>query len=87
MTNELDSEANEDSCEDNPVLIRFNKEEPMINDFTCMVEMEFSSLKKFNKAILEYTVLNGREVRFSKNDNMRCRVVCKHTKLCNYIIL
>lgn len=38
--------------------------------------MEFSSLRQFKNDVLEHNVLNGREVRFSKNDGNRCRVVC-----------
>lgn len=67
MTDELDSGADEDSCNSIPVLIKFNEEEPMTKDFTFKVGMKFSSLKQFKKVILEYNVLNGREARFAKN--------------------
>ncbi|CAL5193996.1 unnamed protein product [Lathyrus oleraceus] len=71
MIDELDSVANEDSCEGMPLAIRFNEEEEeMTKDFTIKVGIKFSSLKQFKKAILEYTILNGREIIFSKNDVM-----------------
>lgn len=71
MIDELDSVANEDSCEGMPLAIRFNEEEEeMTKDFTFKVGIKFSSLKQFKKAILEYTILNGREIIFSKNDAM-----------------
>ncbi|KAI5404064.1 hypothetical protein KIW84_051270 [Lathyrus oleraceus] len=75
MTDELDSGAEEDSCDDMPVLIRFNEEEPMTKDFIFKVGMEFSSLKQFKKVILEYNIFNGMRVRFSKSDSMMCTVI------------
>ncbi|CAI8610067.1 unnamed protein product [Vicia faba] len=33
MINELDNGADEDNCDDKPILIRFNEEEPMIKEF------------------------------------------------------
>lgn len=49
--------------------------------------MKFSSLKQFKDAILEHNILNGRDVRFDKNDANKCRVVCKNNEKCNYIVL
>ncbi|CAK8569943.1 unnamed protein product [Lathyrus sativus] len=62
MTDKLDSGADEDSYKDKLVLIRFNEEESMKKYFTFKVEMEFSSLKHFKKAILEYNFLNGKGI-------------------------
>lgn len=87
MTDVLDSGTYEDSCKDKHVVIRYNEEEEMTKDFTFKFGMKFSSLKQFKKAILEYNVLNGMKVRFSKNDAKRHRVVCKHKMHCNYIVL
>ncbi|KAJ1396075.1 Transposase, MuDR, plant [Sesbania bispinosa] len=39
--------------------------------------MEVASLREFKDAILEYSVLNGREVFFEKNDKDRVRMKCK----------
>lgn len=49
--------------------------------------MEFPSLNQFKSVILEHNVLNGRDVRFEKNDAVRCKVVCKDKKHCDYIVL
>ena len=46
-------------------------------DFQFKVGMEFSSLKQFKDAIIEHSVLNGRQLRFQKNDTLRVRVRCK----------
>ncbi|CAL5196501.1 unnamed protein product [Lathyrus oleraceus] len=77
LTNELNSGVDEDNYDDRHAVSRFNKEETLRKDFIFKVGMEFSSLKKFKKLIREQNVLNGREVRFSKNDGYRCRVICK----------
>ncbi|KAI5438765.1 hypothetical protein KIW84_024477 [Lathyrus oleraceus] len=61
MTNELDNGESEDSSDAMPIVIRFNEEETLRNDFTFKVGMEFSSLKKFNKAIVEHNGLNCME--------------------------
>ncbi|CAK8577505.1 unnamed protein product [Lathyrus sativus] len=60
MTDELDSGTDDDSCDDRPSVIRFNEEDSISKDFTFKVGMEFSSLKQFQNAILEYNILNGR---------------------------
>lgn len=77
MIDELDIGADEDSCDDMPIVIRFTEEETLKKDFIYKVGMEFSSLNQFKKVVLEHNVLNGREVRFSKNDGNRCMIVCK----------
>ncbi|KAI5426008.1 hypothetical protein KIW84_031723 [Lathyrus oleraceus] len=59
MIDELDSVANEDSCEGMPLAIRFNEEEEeMTKDSKFKVGMKFSSLKQFKKAILEFYLRN-----------------------------
>ncbi|CAK8530714.1 unnamed protein product [Lathyrus sativus] len=87
MIDELDSGADEDSYDDRPAMIMFNKEETLRNNFTFKAGMKFSSLNKFKKVILEHNVLNGNEACFAKNDGFKCRVVCKDKKHCNYIVL
>lgn len=66
MTDELDSGANDDSCDDRPSVIRFKEDDALSKHFNFKVGMEFSSLEQFKKAILEHNVLIGREVRFGK---------------------
>ncbi|KAI5397426.1 hypothetical protein KIW84_063295 [Lathyrus oleraceus] len=44
MTDELDSEADEYSCDGRPAVIRLNEDEPLRKGFTFKVGMEFSSL-------------------------------------------
>ena len=56
---------------------QFNKEH-MGKNFQFKLGMEFGSLSDFKEAILEHSVLNGREVRFKKNDKERALAVCKH---------
>ncbi|CAL5202057.1 unnamed protein product [Lathyrus oleraceus] len=87
MTDELDSRGDDDSCDERTCVIRSNEEDTLSKDFDFKVEMEFSSLKQFKDVILEHDVLNGRDVRFEKNDANRCRVVCKDNGKCNYIVL
>ncbi|KAI5396920.1 hypothetical protein KIW84_062946 [Lathyrus oleraceus] len=59
MTDELDSGEDEDSYEENLVLIRFNEEEPMTKDFTFKVGMEFSSLKAFKARQIGREIVEG----------------------------
>ncbi|XP_058724923.1 uncharacterized protein LOC131596316 [Vicia villosa] len=87
LTDELDSGADDDSCDDRPTTIRFKEDDGLSKNFKFKVGMEFSSLKQFKKVVLEHNVLNGREVKFEKNDADRCRVVCNEKKICNYTVL
>ncbi|XP_058726822.1 uncharacterized protein LOC131598214 [Vicia villosa] len=87
LTDELDSGAEDDSDDDRPRVVRFNEEDGVSKDFKFKVGMEFSSLSQFKSAILELNVLNGRDVRFEKNDAVRCRVVYKEKGQCNYTVL
>ncbi|KAJ1397079.1 Transposase, MuDR, plant [Sesbania bispinosa] len=47
--------------------------------------MEFASLREFKDAILEHFVLNGREVKFVKNDKVRVKLRCKQA--CEFLAL
>ncbi|XP_058784016.1 uncharacterized protein LOC131658774 [Vicia villosa] len=87
MTDELDNGADDESGDDRPCVIRFNAEDAFSKDFVFKVGMEFCSLRQFKDAILEHNVLNGRDVKFEKNDANRCRVVCKDREKCDYTVL
>ncbi|XP_058776094.1 uncharacterized protein LOC131650398 [Vicia villosa] len=87
LTDEFDSGAEDDSDDDRPRVVRLNEEDGVSKDFKIKVGMEFSSLRQFKTCILEHNVLNGRDVRFEKNDAVRCRVVCKEKGQCNYTVL
>ncbi|CAI8606233.1 unnamed protein product [Vicia faba] len=75
ITNELDSGADDDSDDGRPSVIRFNEHENLIKEFKFKVGMKISSLKQFKKPVLEHNVLNGREVRFAKNDGTRIKTL------------
>ena len=59
--------------------------EDMGKDFKFKVGMEFSSLKEFKQVVKKYYILNGREIMFVKNDDIRVKVVCQ--KKCGFVIL
>ncbi|XP_014490239.1 uncharacterized protein LOC106752969 [Vigna radiata var. radiata] len=42
--------------------------------------MEFCSLKEFKNALMEHSVLNGKKIKFVKNDLTRVRAVCKNKR-------
>jgi hypothetical protein len=83
-TEELDSYEDESDCDDlpKPKIDKFNKED-MCKSFKFRVGMEFNSLQEFKEAILEHSVLIGRQVKFVKNDATRVRVICKQK--CNFV--
>ncbi|RYR28700.1 hypothetical protein Ahy_B01g052857 [Arachis hypogaea] len=49
-------------------------------EYEFQVGLEFKSLSQFKEAVKEHALLNGRDIRFQKNDKVRCRVVCKGRK-------
>jgi len=49
------------------------------------VGMEFKSTKEFKEALTEWTILNGWELKFLKNDKTRCREACKND--CDFVAL
>lgn len=76
-SDELGSSDPDDSDrEKGPKYERFRKTQ-LCKTFQFKVGVEFSSTKEFKEAIIEWTVLNGYEIKFVKNDLIRCRVVCK----------
>ncbi|XP_058756990.1 uncharacterized protein LOC131630222 [Vicia villosa] len=58
-------------------------------DYEFKLGMEFNSLVEFKDAIREWSVLNGREIRFVKNESTRVRVECRgkygFTALCSKV--
>ncbi|XP_058765869.1 uncharacterized protein LOC131639388 [Vicia villosa] len=51
--------------------------EQLGRDYEFKLGMEFNSLVDFKDAIIEWSVLNGREITFVKNERDRVRVECK----------
>lgn len=94
MTDELDSGAEDDSCDDRPNVVRFNEEDEITKEFIFKVGMELSSLKQFKSDILEHYVLNGRDVIFGGKKLMqrgvwlfvRTKELCNYTVLCNRVL-
>lgn len=64
----------------------------MSKNFNFNIGMKFLSFKRFKDTILEHNVLKDGEIRLSKNDYKRCKMVCKynmkykHTILCNRVV-
>ncbi|KAI5431070.1 hypothetical protein KIW84_035289 [Lathyrus oleraceus] len=79
MTDELDSDAKDDSSDDMQNVVRLNEEYGITNDFKFKVGIKFSSFKQFKSVILEHNILNGRDVRFEKNDALRYNANYAHT--------
>ncbi|RYR26660.1 hypothetical protein Ahy_B02g060938 isoform A [Arachis hypogaea] len=77
---EIDSLDSYDGDSDEPVrkkrYPRYN-EADMSVDYEFRLGTEFKSIAEFKEAIKEYALLNGRDIRYVKNDQVRCRVKCK----------
>lgn len=71
-----DDGDSEDSDGGKPKYVMFRKEH-MYKGFRFKLGMEFSSLKDFKEAVKEHSILNGKQIKFVKNDAKRVRVVCK----------
>ncbi|XP_017416436.1 uncharacterized protein LOC108327219 [Vigna angularis] len=85
-SDELDSNVNSD--ED----VRLKKgnfkkyrKDDMNKNFRFELGIEFCSLKEFKNALMEHSVLNGKEVKFVNNDLNRVRAVCKNK--CGFLIM
>lgn len=82
---ELYSSATE-SEEDNTGLKKMRypvfKKEEFNKDYKFMIGLEFRSIGEFKEVMLEYAVLNGRELKYKKNEPNRARLVCKRD--CGY---
>lgn len=78
-TDELDSVSGSDD-EELPIkrkkFPQYHKED-MREDFKFKIGMEFKSLNQFKVAVRDHAIRNGRQIRFEKNDGVRCRVECK----------
>ncbi|KAI4346115.1 hypothetical protein L6164_013194 [Bauhinia variegata] len=77
-------------CSDNEERAKFPQYNPNIGYGHVKFEigMEFPNLAEFKKAIKDYGIFEGKDLKYSKNDNVRCRVACKPprpwTKLCSW---
>ncbi|RYR59751.1 hypothetical protein Ahy_A05g025716 [Arachis hypogaea] len=58
---------------------KYNEAE-MSREYEFKVGLEFKSLGQFKDTIREYALLNGRDIRYIKNDKVRCRVGCRGKK-------
>ncbi|RYR65191.1 hypothetical protein Ahy_A03g011160 isoform B [Arachis hypogaea] len=52
----------------------------MCREYEFKVGLEFKSLFQFKDAIKELFLLNGKDIRYKKNDKLRCRVICNGQK-------
>ncbi|XP_058783990.1 uncharacterized protein LOC131658743 [Vicia villosa] len=85
VSDELNSSDPDESCdEDKPKYEKFRKEH-LNKDFKFKWGMEFNTLVDFKEAIREWSVLNGREINFVKNESYRVRVECKAK--CGFLVL
>lgn len=66
---------------------KFDAEAEITKNFKFTLGMEFSSLQQFKDAVREHNALNGRKIKFAKNDKLRVRAVCKFNKKCGYVVL
>ncbi|RYQ99546.1 hypothetical protein Ahy_B07g087491 isoform A [Arachis hypogaea] len=54
-------------------------------ELQLQVGMKFNTKFEFREAVREYTIQEGRRIKFKKNDNIRCSAVCK-VKECAWVI-
>ncbi|KAL4307398.1 hypothetical protein AHAS_Ahas16G0274300 [Arachis hypogaea] len=61
---------------------RFSKynEVEMCREYEFKVGLEFKLLFQFKDEIKEHALLNGRDIKYKKNDKLRSRVICKGQK-------
>jgi len=83
---ELDSDvdSHEGVVNDGPKFSKYRPED-MKKDFKFKLGMEFCSLKDFKQALMKLSVLNGKEVKFVKNDHKKVNDVCKIK--CGFLIM
>ena len=81
------SDADESDMDDKPSKPKYEKfrSELLNKDFQFKLGMEFISLSEFKDAIRDWSVLNGREIRFVKNESCRVRVECQSK--CGFLAL
>ncbi|XP_058751316.1 uncharacterized protein LOC131624382 [Vicia villosa] len=85
VTDELDNSDPDLSDEDKVHKLENFKKEHFNKNFKFEWGMEFNSLDEFREAIREWSVLNGREIKFVKNESYRVRVECRAK--CGFLIL
>ncbi|XP_058746238.1 uncharacterized protein LOC131619115 [Vicia villosa] len=85
VTDELDSSDPDLSDEDKGHKFEKFKKEHFNKNFKFEWGMEFNSLDEFREAIREWSVLNGREIKFVKNESYRVRLECRAK--CGFLIL
>ncbi|XP_028762821.1 uncharacterized protein LOC114721165 [Neltuma alba] len=61
---------------------KYNPDE-MCKDYIFELGMEFTSITQFREAVWEYSLLNGYETIYIKNDSVRCRIKCVR---CDWLI-
>ncbi|XP_058766709.1 uncharacterized protein LOC131640313 [Vicia villosa] len=85
VSDDLDS-SDPDMSDDGkmPKIEKFRKEH-FNKNYKFQWGMEFNSLDDFIEAIREWSVLNGREITFVKNESYRVRVECRVK--CGFLIL
>jgi hypothetical protein len=57
----------------------------LTKDYKFKLGMDFKSIAEFKEAITEWSVLNLRQIKFVKQDKVRCRAECREPN-CNYVI-
>ncbi|KAK2456219.1 hypothetical protein QL285_003603 [Trifolium repens] len=76
MSEELNSDDPDDSDkEGGSKALTFNMDH-LNKDTDFNYGMDFKSLHDFKEAIREWSILNGREIKYLKNDKIRCRIEC-----------
>ncbi|WVY91036.1 hypothetical protein V8G54_036550 [Vigna mungo] len=85
-SDELDSNVDSDGDE-RVKKAKFKKfrQDDMSKNFKFELGMEFCTLREFKNAVMEHSVLNGKEVKFVKNDGTRARAICKNK--CGFVIM
>ena len=79
-TEDMDSyEGDSDDMIKKKRFLKYDEAE-MCREYEFKVGLEFKTLSQFKDAIKEHALLNGRDIRYKKNDKLRCRVVCNGQK-------
>ncbi|RYR10458.1 hypothetical protein Ahy_B05g078897 [Arachis hypogaea] len=81
LNSEDELEEDNDSDDACPVF----REGARFGELHLEVGMKFGTKWDFREAVREYTIQEGRRIRLAKNDNIRCRAVCK-VKECPWVV-
>ncbi|XP_058768955.1 uncharacterized protein LOC131642757 [Vicia villosa] len=88
LTDEIDRASERDSKPSGKRKYdKFDVEVEITKNFKFTLGMEFSSLQQFKDVVREHNALNGKKIKFAKNDKSRVRAVCKFNKKCGYVVL